>query len=207
MAGQIGASVDVEKGAEFLILHGFQNHREAEHWQHLLADDLTHRGYRVRYPQLPQPDAPVLKDWLGAIDEELRDATGLTVIAHSLACAAWMHLAQSGSVHFPVARLLFVAPPSPEYLAARPLLAEFVPPPAGLAAIPATVATGPRLACAEGDPTCEPSADRVYPGVFDVDLIPGGGHLDMIAGYGDWPSIAEWCAKPQTRITGNRRRQ
>ena len=187
---------------EFLILHGWQNRRPDDHWQYKLAETLTARGHHVRYPQLPNPDEPVLNDWLAAIEQELREAAGapLVVIAHSLACAAWMHLAENGSVHLPVARLLLVAPPSPDFLAAEPVLAEFVPPAGGLAAVGATVATKPRLACAHGDPTCSPSADQVYPGVFDVDLIPGGGHLDRTAGYGEWPSIAQWCDQPDRRL-------
>jgi predicted alpha/beta hydrolase family esterase len=197
-----GASVEDKS---FLILHGWQNRRPEEHWQYKLASALTGRGYRVRYPQLPDPDEPVLKDWLAAIEQELHEAgsANVVVIAHSLACAAWLHLAQSGSVHLPVARLLFVAPPSPEFLAAEPAIAEFVPPQAGLGAIGATSATKPRLACAQGDPTCSPSADQVYPGVFDVDLIPHGGHLDMPAGYGEWPSILDWCEHPDRRLTAN----
>ena len=159
----------------------------------------------MHYPQLPAPNEPILKDWLAAIEQELRAAgrAGVVVIAHSLACAAWMHLAQSGSVHLPVARLLFVAPPSPDFLAAEPAIAEFVPPLAGLGAIGATVTGKPRLACAHDDPTCSPSADQVYPGVFDVDLIPRGGHLDMAAGYGEWPSIVDWCEHADRRLTAN----
>ena len=74
---------------------------------------------------------------------------------------------------------------------------------AGLGAIGATVTGKPRLACAHDDPTCSPSADQVYPGVFDVDLIPRGGHLDMAAGYGEWPSIVDWCEHADRRLTAN----
>ena len=42
----------------FLLLHGWQNRRPADHWQHLLADELRGRGLAVRYPQLPSPDEP-----------------------------------------------------------------------------------------------------------------------------------------------------
>jgi len=36
-----------------LLLHGWQNHRPAGHWQHQLADDLTADGVDVSYPALP----------------------------------------------------------------------------------------------------------------------------------------------------------
>ena len=34
----------------------------------------------------------------------------------------------------------------------------------------------------------------------DVDVVPGGGHLDMAAGYGPWPSVLRWCADPAVRL-------
>ena len=51
-------------GRAFLILHGWQNHRPAAHWQHWLADRLTDLGHEVAYPQLPEPDDPDLERWL-----------------------------------------------------------------------------------------------------------------------------------------------
>src|SRR5919108_130758 len=40
----------------YLILHGWQNHRPEDHWQHWLADRLTEPRHQVVYPQLPDPD-------------------------------------------------------------------------------------------------------------------------------------------------------
>ncbi|GAA2478084.1 hypothetical protein GCM10010435_05060 [Winogradskya consettensis] len=188
-------------------MHGGQNQRPIKHWQYLLAQELTRRGHPVRYPQLPESDAPVLKDWLTAIENELAGAAGseLVVIAHSLSCAAWLHLSRRGSVHLPVARLLFVAPPSPEYLAGEPIFAEFVPPPGAHHDVTATSVAQPRLVCTTDDPVCRPSADVVYPGVFSTDHIPGGGHLDLAAGYGRWPSMVEWCDNPGVRLVTNKK--
>src|SRR2546423_3699653 len=111
----------------FLILHGWQNRRPVEHWQHWLAGELSRRGYDVRYPQLPSPDRPALKDWLAAISVpvERPPGTDLSVVCHSLSCAAWLHFAAQGSVHLPVSQLLFVAPPSRRFLRATAELAEF----------------------------------------------------------------------------------
>jgi predicted alpha/beta hydrolase family esterase len=72
--------------AEVLILHGWQNRRPDGHWQRWLAGELGASGAIVRYPQLPEPDEPVLDDWLRALDAEL-DGTvpdELTVVAHSV---------------------------------------------------------------------------------------------------------------------------
>jgi hypothetical protein len=55
----------IERG--FLLLHGWQNHRPAGHWQHWLAGQLTALGYEVAYPQLPDPDHPDLERWLAEL--------------------------------------------------------------------------------------------------------------------------------------------
>lgn len=42
----------------YLILHGWQNHRPKEHWQHWLADRLGELGHHVVYPSCPTPTSP-----------------------------------------------------------------------------------------------------------------------------------------------------
>jgi len=56
----------------FLILHGVENHRPPEHWQFLLAAQLVEHGLEVRYPALPEPDAPELERWLATLEHERR---------------------------------------------------------------------------------------------------------------------------------------
>jgi predicted alpha/beta hydrolase family esterase len=168
-----------------------------------LADRLVASGYTVDYPQLPEPDRPSLKDWLGVVEEHLRQTATeeLTVICHSLGCMAWMHLSDQGSPYLPVRRLLFVAPPGRAFLARTPELSRFLPPSSGHTAVAKSVTTPPRLACADDDPYCLPErADQVYRGVFDVDLVPDAGHFDIPAGYGAWPKVLEWCENPDTRL-------
>jgi predicted alpha/beta hydrolase family esterase len=196
-------AVDGPDCGGYLILHGWQNHRPPEHWQHWLAGRLIALGHEVHYPQLPDPDQPVLTDWLKVIEEQLSDTMPeeLTVVCHSLACMAWLHLADQGSPYLPVKRLLFVAPPSPRYLAGVPELVGFLPPPSGHAVVTKSVVTAPRLACAPEDPYCSPErADEVYPGVFDVDVVEGARHVDIPAGYGEWPSVLDWCENPDIRL-------
>lgn len=69
----------------FLILHGAENRRPREHWQHHLAEELRARGEIVLYPQLPDPDNPRLETWLEllraepqALDKCLDPATRLS---------------------------------------------------------------------------------------------------------------------------------
>jgi uncharacterized protein len=187
----------------FLILHGWQNRRPVGHWQHWLAGQLAARGHDVAYPQLPAPDEPSLKDWLAAIERELADAgPGCVVLAHSLSCVAWIHLADQGSVHLPVSRLLLVAPPSPGYLAGVRELREFQFGAAAPRASACSSRRAPRLAYADNDPYCTPPAGAIYDG-FDLDEVPGAGHLDMVAGYGRWLSALRWCEDPDTRLTAS----
>ncbi|WP_433060205.1 RBBP9/YdeN family alpha/beta hydrolase [Dactylosporangium sp. CS-033363] len=188
--------------SRFLILHGWENQRPVGHWQFWLAGRLRAAGHDVDYPQLPEPDRPVLKDWLGAIEQAItrEPGQGLAVVAHSLSCVAWLHLAAQGSVHLPVDRVLLVAPPSPEFLARTEALRHFAPPMAALDAVRASSAAPPRLVCADADPYCEPPADERYAGLFDVDRIDGAGHVDMVAGYGRWHSALRWCEDPEHRL-------
>jgi predicted alpha/beta hydrolase family esterase len=188
---------------QYVVLHGWQNHRPAEHWQHWLAGQLTARGHDVRYPQLPDPDEPSLKDWLTAVERAVaRTADSeLVVVCHSLSCVAWAHLASRGSVRLPVDRLLFVAPPSRDFVRTTPELAGFDLDATAHHAVTASTAAAPRLAWAERDPYCPPGAADEYPDVFDTDRIDGGGHLDMVAGYRDWPSVLQWCEDGRVRLT------
>ena len=38
----------------------------------------------------------------------------------------------------------------------------------------------------------------------DLDVIPGGGHLDGDAGYGAWPAVREWVEDRHARMVTNR---
>jgi predicted alpha/beta hydrolase family esterase len=186
----------------FLILHGWQNRRPIGHWEWWLAERLRERGHEVCYPQLPEPDHPELKAWLGVIETAFDRRPGVeqVVVAHSLACAAWIRLAESGEGRLLADRLLFVAPPSPKYLAETPELREFQFAEGAHQVVPETSEVVPRLVCSDNDPYCDPPADVIYEKTFDVDFIPGAGHLDMVAGYGRWRSLLHWCEDPEARI-------
>ncbi|QGZ50028.1 hydrolase [Streptomyces sp. QHH-9511] len=190
----------------FLILHGFQNHRPEGHWQHWLAGRLGKRGHEVRYPQLPEPDAPVLGDWLAALRGELRPPAGggeFVVVAHSLAVLLWLQAAARTPDELTADRALLVAPPSPAVTASIPEIAGFgTDPGLDLGAVRLKIPT--RLVYGEGDPYCPEGAAVHYgdPLSLDRDLVASGGHLDMAAGYGAWPSVLEWCEDPSARLRG-----
>ncbi|MHC3470405.1 RBBP9/YdeN family alpha/beta hydrolase [Streptomyces sp. 7R007] len=184
-----------------LILHGWQNRRPADHWQHWLADRLAELGHRVTYPQLPDPDEPDVEVWLGELTRHLEALTGpeRVVVAHSASAVLWLHAVARGMVQPGAAdRVLLVAPPSASVLARYPEVAGFAPPTLDLAFPQPT-----RLVAGDDDPYCPEGARRVYgdPLRLPTDLLPGAAHLDLDAGYGPWPGVLDWCLDPSAPIT------
>lgn len=179
----------------FLVLHGWQNHRPPEHWQHWLVERLRARGEQVLYPQLPSPDDPLLDDWLDVLRGELRQLGGgeRVVIAHSLGCLLWLRHAALGGDAQPVDRLLLVCPPSTSTLPAE--LATFFPGADDGAALARSVLRRPELVCTDADTWCPEGAAATYGDALDLDVhtIPGGGHLDIAAGYGAFPAAEQWA--------------
>ncbi|MGY1602079.1 RBBP9/YdeN family alpha/beta hydrolase [Geodermatophilus sp. SYSU D00815] len=190
--------------SSFLLLHGWENRRPAGHWQHWLADRLAQDGAQVLYPQLPEPDAPVLADWLVDLRRNLRAQRGdeRVLVCHSLAVLLWWHAAPSLGDLAPD-RVLLVAPPAPGLIRTLPAVAAFVPGAMGTTPLPEDVVRRVRLVASDDDPYCPGGAEAVYARPFglDVDLVPGAGHLEPASGYGPWPSVLEWCRDPATRIT------
>ncbi len=179
----------------FLILHGLQG-SGPDHWQGWIAPRLARAGAKVSFPALPQPEAPRLAAWLGALDAELERLAGpapLTLLCHSLGAVLWLHRARTLPARVtPVDRVVLVAPPSAS--AAIPEIAEFVPVDVDRAAV-ARAARATRIVCADADPYCPEGAAELYgaPLGLPVDLIPGGGHLNVDAGFGPWPALEAWC--------------
>ncbi|MEU4272293.1 alpha/beta hydrolase [Streptomyces sp. NPDC026092] len=188
--------------ATFLLLHGFQNHRLPGHWHHWLAGRLAERGHEVRYPQLPEPDAPVLAEWLDALRENLHrpgDGGEFVVVAHSLSVVLWLRAAALDPEGLDVDRVLLVAPPSPAVTASIPEIAAFAE---GLDLGSVRLKAPARLVYAAADPYCPEGADVPYgiPLGLDMDVVPGGAHLTPDSGYGEWPSLLQWCETPRTRL-------
>ena len=177
----------------FLILHGIENHRPPEHWQHWLAERLRDGGEQVLYPQLPRPDAPLYSEWEAALHAELAmlgDGERV-VVCHSLGCSLWLRAAPRP----PVDRVLLVAPPSrativrlaPSFAVLRPDATEV-----------AAAARATTFVSSDADPydlqgdtaaLAEAAGARRH-------VIAGGGHLSVDDGYGAWPAAEAWCLDP-----------
>jgi predicted alpha/beta hydrolase family esterase len=178
-----------------LILHGWQNHRPAEHWQHVLFDDLEAAGVDVRYPQLPDPDHPDPGAWRALVAAEISELAGphRTVIAHSLAVWVVLELlvAQGG---LEVDQVLLAAPVTREVLATNPPIAAFDP---GIDDTQLGSAVrrqdNVHLVCSDDDPYWPGGAARWAGDISaTVHSLTGQGHLALGDGYGRWDSVRDW---------------
>ena len=184
---------------QYLILHGYENRRPDGHWQRWLVSELEGSGASVRYPQLPEPDEPVLDDWIAAIEAQLvgTDPASLTVVSHSLGCAAWLAFAArraaAGRTDAAASRLLLVAPVSDPVLRGIPNVAGFALDGEAVHAAADEVI----VVAGDADPYCPEGAGRVFAeplGAEDV-TVPGGGHLTIDDGFGPFPLVLELATR------------
>jgi len=177
-----------------LLLHGWQNRREADHWQSRVAGILRGRGVEVVHPQLPDPDEPDPAAWADAARAALGEmSSGHRVVAcHSLGCILWARLVPEAGAD----RVCWVAPPGPDELRAYAEITAFLPETIDADALRASSATAPlRLVCSDDDPYCAVGADTAYgePLGLDIEVLPGQAHINPDSGYGDWPAMVDWC--------------
>lgn len=195
------------RSAAFLILHGWENHREPEHWQHWLTYELLGAGAIVSYPNMPNPDDPDVSDWTETLENQLRtlQSHDVTVVCHSLACALWVTYVAAGLPCPGVSRVALVAPPSPRVLRTTAVSA-FVDGHTELASPPSQFWT---VFTSDDDPYCPEgvtSAYRVDDGI-DRQLVPAAGHVNPSSGYGPWPQILNWCLDSPSTIDNQAKRK
>ena len=89
---------------------------------------------------------------------------------------------------------VLVAPPSPK--TPVPALGLFWPVPLQVDEV-RRAADGTVLVCGTDDPDCPEGAAVAYgvPLKLPTTVVPGGGHLNLAAGYGPWPAVLEWCGR------------
>ena len=166
----------------FLILHGLEG-SGPDHWQTWLAGRLRARGEEVAYPDLPDPFDPQPDAWETTLKEVL---TGdQVVLCHSLACLLWLRAAAAGWAA--AERVLLVAPPyRPDIGPVDRFLAHR-----------ATAGDVERalVVCSDNDPYCPEGALELYakPLEMPAHLLPGAGHINTDAGYGEWPDVEAWA--------------
>jgi predicted alpha/beta hydrolase family esterase len=179
----------------FLILHGF-NGPSHGHWQIWLATRLRERGAWVSFPELPDSDDPSSAAWKSALADELTalaNGEGERVaVCHSLGAVLWLRNAASVTVENRPDRALLVAPPSGPTGHAE--INEFFPVLTDASSV-AAAAGSTLLVCSDNDPYCPEGALSFYgePLAIRTEVIPGGEHLNVDAGYGPWPHVEAWC--------------
>jgi uncharacterized protein len=181
---------DFNPMSAFLILHGLEG-SGPDHWQTWLAGRLRARGEGVAYPHLPDPFDPHPADWDRALSTELAILDDPVVLCHSLACLLWLRTAARPDSKRLAARVLLVAPPWRDDVDQVRRFLEH-----GARPRDVTRAAGETLiVCSDDDPYCPPGAVATYaePLGIPVHLIPGAGHINPEAGYGEWPDVEAWA--------------
>ncbi|MCT2586846.1 RBBP9/YdeN family alpha/beta hydrolase [Actinophytocola gossypii] len=189
-----------------LLLHGHTG-SGPEHWQSWLAGELAEAGGAVDIPQLTDPGRPDLDVWLAELRHHLDAAPPdgeRVLLAHSCGAALWLHHAARLAGPEPrFDRVLLVSPPGPRWT--HPDVHRFTPAPLDAAGV-RRAAGWTQLVVADDDPAC-PVADAVDMAAslkVDLDVIPGGAHLNTDAGYGPWPAVREWVTDRHARMVRNR---
>ena len=192
-----------ESRTAFLVLHGWQNERPPEHWQHSTAVALRDRGRVVEYPQLPSPHTPLVDEWSASIPDALNRLSDVgrvddvVVIAHSLSCLLWLGARPDSPLA--VSRVLLVAPPSVRVVAGFDDIAAFASLPLAVSPLDAR---STRVVASDDDPFTPDGAEAEFglPLGIPTTILPGQGHFTVDSGYGEWPSLVEWCFDPGATI-------
>ena len=196
--------------ARVLIIHGWVNRRPEGHWQRRLAAALRDQGHIVSYPQLPNPDDPQLAEWLEVIVAELqqlaevenRRSEPFVVIAHSLGCVAWLHVALKDLAPEVADRVLLVAPP--EKVPVSPVTSfDSDADEAEMAAALASSALEVVLVGSDLD-IWQPSG--IQAGVGDglgltAVVVPGAMHFSVTDGFSQWQGVIDWVNDPSADLT------
>jgi uncharacterized protein len=166
------------------------------HWQTWLEEQLRDAGRETRRPAFADLDNPDPAQWLAALREALAElpADGFDVVAHSLGAVLWLHHVADPGDSPRAARVLLVAPPSPA--TSIPEIASFFPPPMDVDTV-RRGADGTVLVGGDDDPYLPEGIAAAYglPLKIATTVVPGGGHLNSDAGFGEWPAVADWCGR------------
>jgi predicted alpha/beta hydrolase family esterase len=149
------------------------------HWQSLWS------AGRPGWSRLEQRnwDAPVLGEWLGALEESVRaiDAP-VVLVAHSLGAILVAHQSRRGALSR-VTGALLVAPADVETPRNLRLLRDFAPIPTQRMPFPTWVVAG------TNDPYCSHDRARALATAWGARFLSAGaaGHLNVASGHGRWP--------------------
>ncbi|MBN9735050.1 MULTISPECIES: alpha/beta hydrolase [unclassified Pseudonocardia] len=183
-----------------VIVPGLRDH-VADHWQTLLADDLTRRGRPVRIVAPLQTDRLSRRARVAALDRTVHGITGpILLVAHSAGVVTTVHWARTGSR--PVRGALLATPadlelPLPE---GYPTTAELEA--HGWNPLPRQRLPFPSIVAASTDDPL--GRHRRITGMAEtwgsrLDTLGAVGHLNPAAGFGPWPRAEQLIAELDAR--------
>jgi predicted alpha/beta hydrolase family esterase len=116
------------------------------------------------------------------------------VVAHSLGAVLWLHHVATPGASPRAARVLLVSPPSPQTSIEE--IADFFPPPMDVDTV-RRGADGTVLVGGDDDPYLPEGIAAGYglPLKIATTVVPGGGHVNVESGYGEWPAVSDWCGR------------
>lgn len=192
-----------------LLLHGHTG-SGPKHWQSWLAGELAVAGGVVDVPQLTDPDRPDLEVWLAELRHHLEAAPAVAervLLAHSSGASLWLHHAArltGAHAELPLRfdRVLLASPPGPRWH--NPDVRGFAPVPLDPAGV-RRAAAWTQLVVGDDDDACtvDEAVAMAAQLKIDLDVIPGGAHLNTDAGYGPWPAVLGWVGDRHTRMVTN----
>ena len=145
----------------------------------------------MRVPQLDWM-VPECTAWAGTLERTILQAPQpVVVLAHSIGCMATIFAMTKA----PIAAAVLVAPADAERSDAPGALRTFTP-------IPMKPLVSPVLLIAsDSDPYCTIDRAQAFAQAWKVDLeiVPGGGHINADAGFGPWPEgwlmVGDWLRR------------
>lgn len=190
-----------------LIIHGWTNRRQPNHWQRNLAVALRREGHAVAYPQLPNTDNPVLDEWLEVIANELSmldevSNDELIVFGHSLGCLTWLNAVKQGIVTSNVSRVLLVAPADPALCDDASTFQLDVNDPILKSAVH-DASQSTLLVGSDGDPWIPHGVEETFakPLGLPFVVIPGASHFAGEEGWGPWQGVTDWATDPTADLS------
>lgn len=188
-----------------LVIHGWGNRRQEDHWHRRLVKWLRENGHAVSYPQLPNTDNPVLAEWLEVIANDysmLNELDGeFLVVGHSLGCLTWLNAVNNDLISKPVDRVLLVAPADPELCGEAPTFQ--------LDLRDATLRTKVHAAsrstifvASDSDPWIPRGLVDTFSNPLELPsvIIPGASHFAGEEGWGPWQGIINWINNPNADL-------
>ena len=184
----------MSKHATILIVPGLREH-VPEHWQTLLAAKLS----RVHTVPPLETDKLSCAARVEALDHALAAIDGpVIIVAHSAGVMMVAHWAQSSASRRPIKGALLATPadvesPFPPNYPSTDMLREngWLPVPRRPLPFPSL------LGASRNDPLCAFARAQVMAHDWGSDLEDLGevGHLNPVAGYGDWPQALDLIAR------------